>query len=354
MGIYLGLYAYSIITSFLKYLKIKNFNIIYLLINILPLILIATFRANSVGIDLSKYYLKLYNADYSLLEILNQRMEVGYTILNWLIHQLTSDITLLLSIIACITYIGIFYTFSKCSNNIPVSVITFIGLYMYCTSFNAIRQYIAISFILLSWYYISERKNLLKAICVCMVGILFHKTAIVILPIILIYPYIKNFKIYKNIFITALILSIGFVETYSYILPFFKQYSLQYMTSKYSQPRAFTASIILPIIGACVLMITNYILYKNKENFDHKLAFYNIILLLYSCSWVASFKVYIFFRLVYYYEIFLCLSIPYIIEKYFKEKRYYLYGILICMMFVYLFLHLNKNTSGVGPYLLKI
>lgn len=347
MGIYIFLYFWSILTSVLVNTKLNMGKLLYLYVNLIPLIFFATFRDSNVGTDLVMYIDFFHSLKYSN-SFSDTRMEYGYTILNYISSMLSDSSTCLLYIISCITYVCIFWCFYKCSSNIVISIIVFIGLYMYCMSFNVMRQYLAVAFICMAYYFLDYEK-IIKACLMCLCAALFHKTAIVMFPLVIIYPYINNFRKYMIFFICIIISYFLTVLGFENLIEFLPRYSLQYATSVYSQSRALTASIVLPLVTLVILLFTNFVLYKNRY-FDKKLGFLNIMLLLYSLSWIASFEVYIFYRFVYYFEIFLCLAIPYIVDKFFRPKNE-IYFFLYLMMFVYLFLHLNKNTSLVVPYM---
>lgn len=348
MWIYLLLYFWSILSSILINRKRDIGNIFYLYLNIIPLILIATFRSDNVGTDLPMY-IDFFNSVKDDFCFLDTRMEPGYVALNYLSSYFSDSSVCLLFLVSCITYICIFYCFYRCSSNAAVSVIVLIGLYLYCESFNVIRQYLAIAFICISYSFFYFEK-IRKAYLFCLFAILFHKTAIVMLPIMIIFSYVDNFKKYMMVFFGVVIAYFLAVLGFDMLLGVLSQYSLQYSTSHYIQSREFTASIILPFVTLMVIAFLNINMYKKREIFfDKKLAFLNIMLLLYSLSWIASFKVYIYYRFVYYFEIFLCFAIPYVVEGFFKSKNA-MYFVTYLMMSIYLFLHLSKNTALVVPY----
>ncbi len=347
MELYILLYIWSIVTSAVLIVNLNNRKVIYIIANLVPLIFFATFRASNVGTDLSPIYLDFFYSLPEVLDFSDTRMEYGYTFLNYLVYQLTESSIILLFIIACLTYIPIFVVFHKCSSNVAIAVITFIGLYIYCTSLNAVRQYLAISFMCVAYYHLYRSSGLGKSLGWCIVAVLFHKAAVVMIPLIFLYIYQNSFKMYLGIVLGITALYLIILGQFKYMLSLFPQYSLQYALSYYSQARDLTASIILPVVTLIIFTFLSYYLYKNRNSsFDRNLAFFNIIFLLYSLSWIASFEVYIFYRFVYFFEIFFCFAIPYVVEKFFRQRGGHLSFYMFCHVNLYVSTFKEEYING--------
>ena len=113
--------------------------------------------------------------------------------------------------------IGIFFVFVVCSfvkkysSNIYISFIVFIALGQFAFSLSALRQMLAIAFILLSFIFI-EQKKAVKFIVLVLIASLFHSTAIVF---IIAYPlYMVRLKVK-----TIIVMVLGMLVASRYIRP---------------------------------------------------------------------------------------------------------------------------------------
>ena len=349
MCVYIGVYLWSILTSVLLKIRGNVGKIIFLISNFVPLCFFAAFRSVNVGTDLPMYIRYFSSVDDNFSKLLEERFEIGYAMLNYLIKNcFDSEIILLLSI-AVITYTGIFFFFYKCSSNISMSIITFIGLFMYCASLNEIRQYISISFLCLAFYCIYTNKKIRYSLGSCILAMCFQKSSIIMIPVIYAYRYIKDFTSLFKLIIMSSCLLVMITNIYKYIFVIFPKYNI-YEGLEYTQERALTATVFLPIIGLSVAVLSIFFLYRNRSCFDKLLAYYSFLIILYSYSWIASFKIYVFYRVAHFFEVFLCIAIPYIVNKLFKQREL-VYVFLTLIMGIYLILHLGKNTAMVVPYL---
>jgi len=119
--------------------------------------------------------------------------EPGFQLLGTLVHLITDDPTYFLLFIALITNGLIVYSVYKISSQPFISIFSYITLYYYFQSFNAMRQYIAIGIILVAYSFL--RKNKIVAyLLATLIAIFFHNSAIVGL---LLLPY-HFFKISKK------------------------------------------------------------------------------------------------------------------------------------------------------------
>lgn len=350
MEVYLAFYFLLNILSCLSFIKLAYKRSLFLLTSLAIMVLLATFRGPQVGTDLPMY-LDYYNSmGANLGEVLDYRMELGYALLNYIVYWTTGSETIFLFLVALITYSILIFFFYKCSYNPVYSVIIFIGMFIYCMSYNAIRQYLAVAFLCLAYYLIQRNSNKMYILLCLIIATLFHKTAIIMLPVFALERYFNNFKKYIVIMILTIaswmiIVSGGYEVVYTLI----PQYAV-YETLAYSKSREITASILLPIVTLAYIFASSIYLFVNKKEFDKKISYYNFLMLLYSLLWIASFKIFIFYRFVYYFDIFICIIIPYIVEKKFKQQ-FAVYTILSVPMFLYLFLNLSRNTAMVVPYL---
>lgn len=166
-------------------INIKN-NKIYLLSMIIFLTLFLCLRGPNVGLDMNNYYDFFVTAKNSTIKFLyfNINFELGFKVLTKFISFILFDFRFYISIISIISMLGIHYLIKNYSDNYFASIFLFITfdyfIYYTCT----LRQCLAISVLLCSFYFL-KKENILCYIASVLVASLFHKTALVflILPI---------------------------------------------------------------------------------------------------------------------------------------------------------------------------
>lgn len=119
--------------------------------------------------------------------VLENRWEVLFKVLLFIIKIFTSDYRVMMGIVAALTLIGPFLFIKKYSNNYPLSIVMFISMGSYYLHFYVLRQALALSVFLAFFYLIGERK-MIKYFIAIIIASLFHKTAIVLL---LLYPLVN-------------------------------------------------------------------------------------------------------------------------------------------------------------------
>lgn len=357
MFIYLNLYLWTVLLQALYFVNLNNKKIIYFILVILPMIIIAGLRSNSVGIDTGTVYYNIFNSvDCNLLEMFDKEelkyVEKLYLIINWIIFKATGSYTVLLFIISAITNTLIFYVICKISNNIYFSVSIYLATYCYFGSLCHMRQYLALSFIVLTFYLLLNKKTI-KAIITLCISLAFHTSSVFVIPIFILWYYLHDYRKYIFIILGVILSFVICLYYFEYIVLLFPKYSAIYVNSAYGESRNFTASIFLAIISLIYLIFNIIYDYLKKIPFSQINAFYNLVILIYALLWIASYKIFIINRLVIEFQIFLCLAIPYIKTRYFHDNLYFNL-IINFFMFIYLFLHFSKNTALIVPYTTSI
>ncbi|MBQ3553326.1 MAG: EpsG family protein [Clostridia bacterium] len=148
------------------------------------LILIGGLRKRNIGIDTSSYYYTFQsykNISWSRLS-LNIFDEPGYKILNWgIANILHGDFQGLLMIEAIIAIVPVAILIYRHSDVPPLSWFFYLAFGFYTFSFSTIRQAIALGFTVLAFLCIPKRKALTFHLLI-FVAMLFHQTAIIVLP----------------------------------------------------------------------------------------------------------------------------------------------------------------------------
>ena len=143
-----------------------------------------------IGGDSSSSYLHQFQRmpNYSWQSILSLSENVGYRVLNKLVYELTDgDYQVMITLISVFVTICFGVTIYKYSPNPLASILYHFGLLFYIFHFSALKQSIAMGFVMLSLTPLLERK-LFRFFLLVMAGAVFHLPATVFL---LAYPVSK-------------------------------------------------------------------------------------------------------------------------------------------------------------------
>lgn len=128
------------------------------------------------GTDWDSYY-NFFIASYDWDNCLSYGFEIGFSILNYAIRNLTDSYTVLLIVEALITctFVCLSARYFTCNNRVLILLIVFA-----CFVF-PIRQVIAVSIIMYSYKYVAQRKLFKFLICL-LLAFSIHRSALVFLP----------------------------------------------------------------------------------------------------------------------------------------------------------------------------
>jgi transmembrane protein EpsG len=181
-----------------------------LFVGSLILVLFAGFRASSVGTDTNNYVGIFKSVNRSNLTAMDTSLEYLFIILNKIAYFFFENhISLLISIAIITIYFNI-RVITKLSVNLWLSVFLYITLGGYVFFFNGARQGIAVAIFGMAILQIYD-KNFKRYIFWVFIAVLFHRTAIVMLP--LYFLNFNKFSLKKSVAIgflfTALIMSMS-------------------------------------------------------------------------------------------------------------------------------------------------
>lgn len=136
-------------------------------------------RQDSVGVD-TEAYRKMY--DYLGKDLFSSKIftyEFLYCLVNVLSNIFFNNFNMCMLIVGLITFTNIFISVNKLSKHPSTSIAIFIGLGMYAQSFNAVRQYVALSFIMVGLIFLLNKNSNLLFILFVLIATLFHKSAFI-------------------------------------------------------------------------------------------------------------------------------------------------------------------------------
>ena len=207
----------------------KVFSSILILISFMILILLIGVR-DGVGTDYDSYiyyYNLISNLSFDELSVID--WEYGALIIFKLTSLIFQNEKFIMIVLAFLTIYPL-YKANKLYDYkyLPYSILTYCLIFL-PFSMNGMRQAIAMSFTLLATIYLIK-DNKIKSILSIVIAFLFHKSAIIIVPYLILFMIKKGKKIERDYILITLILSIfilffneflinlGFISEYDYYL----------------------------------------------------------------------------------------------------------------------------------------
>lgn len=314
----------------------------------------AAFRNETIGTDIKVYVKPLlelmpvygFGLIYNTAEV-----EFLYLVIVWLVDFIGGNLFILLFIlqfIPIILFMALIYNERK-NISIMLAVFAYVTIFM-GSSFNIMRQAIAIAFTIHSYKYIKER-NLKMFILEILVSINFHITSILFLPMYFIYG-IKDIRVktlIKFMIISmCLIIIFCFKEIFSLGLDFgiLPQKFSRYVDVLYKEEFDFPFAIFL--VKMIFLVICFYCL-RSKNFSKEEKNFFSIILILDCLLFFLSIKIMYAERITYYFSY---ISYLYVIPKGITYKKN-IQSILMTFVYVMYFwvMYAMIGFGQIVPYI---
>lgn len=315
--------------------RYKNFNIKFLVF--LLIFIVAAIRFD-VGWDYVSYFdlieknHKFYSAQIERLEPFNQGIIflsqfVGFTQL----YFITTSF---------IIYFSFYNTFKKYSADFAISILLFLALpIFFFNSLSIIRQFVAIAIVLYGIPYIISKK-IFRFYFILVIAILFHKSAIIAVPLYFLYDRKVHFYFYPIIFVLGFFSSDLLYWLVEHLQP---QY-LKFLDRSIGKGGNMVL-LLFQIMGFVLLFFTNRMNRNKKINSFYFLAYF---VGLFIWSSLAKYG-HAGFRGSLYYTVFSLLLIPNILieikqKAIIKEATY-----VFCLGFFVLSLYLGKTNPKKDP-----
>ena len=195
-------YIINLLAEIMLKKKHKFMGFLFLALSLFVFAFIAGVRDMYVGTDVRGYVVRLANLSTGkdfISYIFSSDSHALFGVLVY-VGYIFRNINFLLFCIEVIVCIPIYIYAYKVRDTLSLSLIIMVfALTMYCTSYNLIRQSIAISILILSYYYYSTDSKK-KSYILVGIASLFHITGLVFLTVFFMNEIIKK-KSEKNSFI---------------------------------------------------------------------------------------------------------------------------------------------------------
>lgn len=294
------------------FLNVKGDNKKYFVVSAsIILFLYAALRAHNLQIDIPRYvdYYEEY-AKLSFDEIMelfdSEKNDPFYYVFSWLFSRIFKNVQWWLAFVALAYIFAVGLIIYKESESPVLSFLAFLSLAYFEFSLSGLRQTLALSLTLLSYFGIKNRKWKQFVILVLLAS-LFHRSALIFL---IVYP-IANTKVGKIHWMVALIVGVIFLVGESSVRSFMEQYLVDTQYEEYIE-RTVGLSMAGFIIQL-VIFVFCYVYYpvvsKKYEhaNILYNLAFIGLLFQLFS-SMIAE-----VFRISMYFSVFNIILIPMVI-----------------------------------------
>ena len=280
------------IASFFSKKNNKLLKILFVILGILILAIVSGIRDYSIGTDTLNYNL-VYNYAHNSVNIIQycnslkhvNGTEYGFSILSYLVAKVGLNPHGFYFICQLLIAINVYLALDKMSENLSVTLgwMTYCFMF-YTSSFNILRQMIALSFILLGIAYLYKNK-MIKAMVLLGLACLFHTSSIIGVFIFLTGYCVLKIKSKKK-----LVLAISIIVIMIILLPniigflnlngaFSDKYS-EYMVEGVKVPILITVSSRLPLIICMFLSILkNRGTIKRQDIYIYLLIVFELIML---------------------------------------------------------------------------
>ena len=313
---------------------------IYVLFALFPPLFLAAARSPEIGTDTSNYlyfFHEVVNQKVTYISLVESHLNVeqGYLLFVYICGRIFTDDFWFLFATHCLVLIPLFYAAYKLKDVISLPFALFFFLFLfYNETLNLMRQYIAMSFIVLAVAYLLLNKKI-KCLIAIVIALLFHYTAVVSLLVFLVLYLSKKFPIKKfttaYIFLFSVIIySLVNVASYlDFIFPsgsdFSEKYS-EYLTGQTGSISSLSTAIVYASI-VCVLFV------KRKQFRLQLFGFFFLLALLAFLFNFLSMYSKTLYRMSLYFGLFTCLSMPMVL----KRNKHKLDVITFCMEFLTVF-----------------
>ncbi len=261
---------YIIIFLILLFLSFRKYNKYVYWGTLLFLSAIAGLRNETIGVDTHSYKSIFTWISNGIIYLI----EPGWYFLNDWIASIGLSFNVLLWIASLLTLIPLGIVCLRCSVNPQMSLFFYYGLYGYLNSFNQMRQFVAISFVLLAYSYIFRKKFFLACF---LLAVSFHYSSVISLIIL----YFKRIYLTRSRVIFGVLISflLGLILTDSMFVLLAGPYA-GYLDSDAVYRDNFLYTIMLSILMNLLYIFSFSTLEKEcRQNLWTKIFFLAIVLL---------------------------------------------------------------------------
>lgn len=327
----------------------KNYNTLFIVFALISLIVVSGFRYK-VGTDYAQYseIYTVFAPDCNPLE----ESEPGFMVLCKFLTNFSMDPQIMFLVTSIITNILIVITVKKYSTKFELSMFLYITTFIYYSTMNGLRQWMASAIVFAGYKYLINR-DFKRYMIFVLIALTMHSSAIVMIPV---YFVVNNDTFSKK----NLLIVIGFVaatffyEKFADIL-----FGVIGNTSygHYEEVMAPGGNGVNPLRFAVYLApLLVSLKYHNKINptKDRKIDIMINLCVLDTLIWMLAMNNIFFARLTFYFDLYFLFLIPMIVSMDTKSFNRLAYYTVACGYFVFSYMLLVTGDSWIIPYTFNI
>lgn len=362
MGIFLANLCIVYVCSFFARLNLqsslleteyKKYHKVFVLIAMISLIVVSGFRYKS-GTDF-----QTYSENYQYLYIggteldLEKEKDIGFTIFCRFLYNISTDPQIMFLASALVTNILIVLVLMKHSKRFELSMWLYITTFVYYSTFNGLRQWMASAIIFCGTKYLLEERNFKKYIVIVLFASLFHASALIMIPV---YFFINSNTFSKrNLFM--ILVFIFAVFSYGIFLQILSNLLRETQYAHYLQILETDNNGINPLrLAVYFAPVGLACLYYKQINYDNDIKIdrlLNMCIIGFLIMFMALRQVF-FARLIFYFDLYYLLLIPRLIDIGDEKLKRFLYYSILVGYFSFSYLLLKSGDAWILPYTFKI
>jgi len=320
--------------------KIKTFLIYYLAFcSFIPLFLVSAFRWD-VGTDFKNYLSNYQNVIHGG----NTRFEIGYNFFLEFLALFQAHPIWVFILTSLVFNILVFIIIYKYSPIPSLSILILLGSNIYFFSMTGIRQAIAVAICFFSIQFIFKKQPI-KFIFSVIIATIFHKSALIALPLYLIVARRYTVKQYFVIVAITLVIALNLEDIVEYL---FSLFAPNYL-SPFNKSTKFVEMTKGNVIRFLLMLLTLFYARKLLKLSKNNIFLIHIQPLIFLTYFLIPFQ--ITYRMVMYLEIFNIILIPTII--YAEKNNWKRIILLITMLLYYAYMFISSilnDPHNVLPY----
>ncbi|GKU75842.1 EpsG family protein [Paenibacillus sp. L3-i20] len=295
------------------------------------LVLVSGLR-NNIG-D-TYFYMHGYEVDKMTWELVFERKEIGFSILQMILQKITSDPQILLVTTAVVTNILIVSVLYKYSRMLEISLFVYITSGAFIVSMNGLRQFLAAAIVFAGTKFLLEGRWKPYMLLVLFAS-LFHQTALIMVPIY----FVARYKAWTRATMIYLSIAIMIVLGYNYFSDLLFAAIADTNYGYYQNFQEGGSNFIRVLVSITPLVIAYIGRERLRELFPNSDIFVNLSILS-AILMIISTQNWIFARLTIYFNLYQLVLIGWVI-KLFREKDQRLVYLVMVSLFVFYFFYEN-------------
>ena len=332
-------------------------NKLFVWLSLFGVFLIQSLRGPSVGWDTYRYEIAFQGIRQGYYSNMTQTWEPLFLLLNKIIGKFTDNPQWMLAACSLIIVTGYGYFVLKNTDSNECAfwpIFFFITIYNYFNSSNLLREYLALAFVINAYTVLGKgqtRRHWIIAVLLMIIGFLFHRTAII--GILLLVPFVIDFKNSKQLVLVALgavVVFVAYDRVMNIFLSLFPYFSKYENGSRISGASGIGASYLAITLIKIIMILM--VLFSRSDKYKSEMYSLTYVMIIAAMFTILRTRVSLALRAGYYYEVFFPLCIMKFVNRMKRVRQIvfflaYLFG---WAFFIYTMMNKSGGSRGNVPY----